>query len=42
LEVGQTVTLVVPLKNAKNAKILGEVIWASPEGFGVKFLHIKK
>jgi len=42
LEVGQIVTLVVPLKNAKNAKILGEVIWASPEGFGVKFLHIKK
>ncbi len=42
LKVGQTVTLVVPLKTAKNAKIKGEVIWAGPEGFGVKFLHIKK
>ena len=42
LEVGQIVTLVVPLKNAKNAKIKGEVIWAGPKGFGVKFLHINK
>jgi len=42
LEVGQTVTLVVPLKNDKKAKILSEVIWGSPDGFGVKFLLIKK
>jgi len=42
LEVGQTVTLVVPLKNHKNAKIKGEVIWTGPEGFGVKFLQVKK
>ena len=42
LKVGQSVTLIVPLKTAKNAKIKGEVIWAGPEGFGVKFLHIKK
>ena len=42
LEVGQTVTLVVPLKNDRKAKILSEVIWDSPDGFGVKFLHIKK
>jgi Tfp pilus assembly protein PilZ len=41
LEVGQTVTLVVPLKNDRKAKILSEVIWDSPDGFGVKFLHIK-
>jgi Tfp pilus assembly protein PilZ len=42
LELGQTVTLTIPLKTAKNAKITSEVIWAGPEGFGVKFLHIKK
>jgi len=42
IEVGQIVTLVVPLKNAKNARIKSEVVWAGPEGFGVKFLHIKK
>ncbi len=42
IEVGQIVTLVVPLKNAKNARIKSEVVWAGPEGFGIKFLHIKK
>ncbi len=42
IEVGQIVTLFVPLKNAKNARIKGEVVWAGPEGFGIKFLHIKK
>jgi Tfp pilus assembly protein PilZ len=42
LKVGQTVTLVVPLKNDRKAKILSEIIWDSPDGFGVKFLHIKK
>ena len=42
IKVGQIVTLVVPLKNAKNARIKSEVVWAGPEGFGVKFLHIKK
>ena len=42
LEVGQTVTLTIPLKNARYAKIKSEIIWVSPEGFGVKFLHIKK
>ena len=42
LEVGQTVTLVVPLKSHRKAKILSEVIWGSPDGFGVKFLRIKK
>ena len=42
LEVGQTFTLVVPLRNDRKAKILSEVIWYSPDGFGVKFLHIKK
>jgi Tfp pilus assembly protein PilZ len=42
LEVGQTVTLTIPLKNDRNAKIKGEVTWAGPEGFGVKFLRITK
>jgi Tfp pilus assembly protein PilZ len=42
LKVGQTVTLVVPLKNDRKAKILSEVIWDGPDGFGVKFLYIKK
>ena len=42
LEVGQTVTLVVPLKNDKKAKILSEVTWYGSDGFGVKFLRIKK
>ena len=42
LQVGQTVTLVVPLKNDRKAKIQSEIIWAGPDGFGVKFLRIKK
>ena len=42
LEVGQTVTLTIPLKNDRYAKIKSEIIWTGPEGFGVKFLHIKK
>jgi Tfp pilus assembly protein PilZ len=42
LEVGQTVTLVIPLRTAKNAKIKSRVIWVGPEGFGVKFLKIRK
>ena len=42
LEVGQTVTLTIPLKTGKNATITSEVMWAGPNGFGVKFLHIYK
>ena len=42
LEVGQTISLVVPLRNDRKAKILSEVIWKGPDGFGVKFLRIKK
>jgi Tfp pilus assembly protein PilZ len=42
LQAGQTVTLTLPLKNNRKAKIKGEVIWAGPEGFGVKFLRITK
>jgi len=32
LEVGQTVTLTIPLKNARYAKIKSEIIWAGPTG----------
>jgi Tfp pilus assembly protein PilZ len=42
LEVGQTVTLAVPLKKAKTAKIKGKVVWSTRDGFGVQFLRIKK
>ena len=39
---GQTITLAIPLKEAKTARITGQVVWSSPDGFGVKFIHIKK
>ncbi len=42
LEVGRTVTLVIPLKNNKKAKIKGKVTWSGPEGFGIKFISIKR
>lgn len=42
LHAGQTITLAVPLKNAKTAKIKGQVVWSNRDGFGVKFLRIKK
>ena len=42
MEVGHIITLVVPLKRKKTAKIKGEVIWFGPNGFGVKFISIKK
>ena len=42
LEVGQTFSLVVPLRNDKRAKILSEVIWDGPDGFGVNFINIIK
>ncbi len=42
LHAGQTITLAVPLKKAKTAKIKGQVIWSTRDGFGVKFLRIKK
>ena len=42
LDVGRIITLVVPLKKGRAAKIKGEVIWSSPNGFGVNFLSIKK
>jgi Tfp pilus assembly protein PilZ len=41
LEAGHVITLVLPLKNHKTAKIKGEIIWSDPNGFGVKFVSIK-
>ena len=42
LHVGQTITLAIPLKKAKTARIKAKVVWSSRDGFGVKFLSIKK
>jgi len=42
LQVGQTITLAVPLKEAKTARIKAEVIWSGADGFGLKFLRIQK
>jgi hypothetical protein len=42
LEVGQILTLVLPCKNGKDAKIKGEIVWSNDKGFGVKFLSIDK
>ena len=40
IEPGQITKMVLPLKNGKEAKITGRVVWANKEGFGVKFLKI--
>ena len=42
LHVGQKITLAIPLKKAKTARIKAKVIWSSPDGFGVMFLSIKR
>ena len=42
LEVGQILTLVLPLKKGKDVKVKGQIVWANDEGFGVKFLSIEK
>jgi len=39
---GQLITLAIPLKKAKTARIKAKVVWSSPNGFGVMFLRIKK
>jgi Tfp pilus assembly protein PilZ len=41
-KVGQTLTLVLPLKNGKDAKVKGKIVWTNDEGFGLKFLSITK
>ena len=42
LEVGDVITLVVPLKNNKTARIKGKITWSGPNGFGVNFISIRK
>jgi len=42
LHAGQTITLAIPLKKARTAKIKGQVVWSNRDGFGVRFLRIKK
>ena len=39
---GQILTFEIPLKKNQKAKVKGEVVWSSPDGFGVKFLSIDK
>jgi Tfp pilus assembly protein PilZ len=39
---GQILTFEIPLKGKQKAKVKGEVVWSSPDGFGVKFLSIDK
>jgi len=39
---GQILTFEIPLKKNQKAKVKGEVVWSSPDGFGVKFLSIEK
>ena len=41
-EVGQILTLVLPFKNGKEARVKGEIVWTNDEGFGIKFLSIDK
>jgi len=41
-EVGQIINLALPLKNGKEVKIKGRIVWTNDEGFGIKFLHIDK
>ncbi len=41
-EVGQILTLVLPLKKGKQVKAKGKIVWANDEGFGIKFLSIEK
>ena len=39
---GQVVTLGIPLRKKKKAKVKGRVVWSNLEGFGIKFLGHKK
>jgi hypothetical protein len=41
-EVGQILTLVLPFKNGKEARVKGEIVWTNDEGFGIKFLSVDK
>ena len=39
---GQILSFEIPLKKNQKATVKGEVVWSSPDGFGVKFLSIDK
>ena len=39
-EVEQILTLALPVKNKKIAKIEGQIVWTNDEGFGIKFSSI--
>jgi Tfp pilus assembly protein PilZ len=39
---GQILTFEIPLKKNQKAKVKGEIVWSSPDGFGVKFLSVDK
>ena len=41
-EVGEILTLVLPIKNGKFANAKGQVVWTNDEGLGIKFLSIDK
>lgn len=41
-EVGQILTVVLPLKNGKQVKAKGKIVWTNDEGFGIKFFSIEK
>lgn len=41
-EVGQILTLVLPLKKGKQVKAKGKIVWTNDKGFGIKFLSIEK
>ena len=42
LGIGKVLTLGIPFKKGKKAKIKSKVVWSNPEGFAVKFLHTQK
>ena len=41
LQVGQQITLNLPLKKGKMVRTVGEIVWINEEGFGLKFTEIK-
>jgi flagellar basal body L-ring protein FlgH len=41
-EVGEILTLVLPIKNGKFTNAKGQIIWTNDKGFGIKFLSIDK
>ena len=40
LEPGQTIKMVLPLKNGEQARITARVVWVNEKGFGARFLKI--